>query len=131
MGHAQPCSQDQARGVSEPNEADIPQLRTPGPSEAQGHTAGDGAVDGPGLPALTLTGFPVLTPDIDLCTVALQPILGAQMRPVTSHALTSSLPPHPCPPLPPRHQELQAAAPASFLHSAPVIHKEMQFWRPV
>uniref|UniRef100_A0A8C2RMJ9 Plakophilin-1 n=1 Tax=Capra hircus TaxID=9925 RepID=A0A8C2RMJ9_CAPHI len=31
VGHAQPCPQDRARGVSEPTEADVPQLRTPGP----------------------------------------------------------------------------------------------------
>lgn len=55
--------------------------------------AGDGEQTRPRLRALTLPDFPVLTPDINLRILALQPILGTQTRPMTSHPLTSSLPP--------------------------------------
>lgn len=145
VGHAQPCPQGRARGVSEPTEADVPQLRTPGPVRPRVSWLGAGQQTRPYLLALTLTDFPVLTPDISPHLLALQPLLETQTRPMTSHLLTSSLPPPPMPtpsspppkaagqrPLFPSWTRVpQPSASMEVRMGCPVKHKEMRFWRPV
>ena len=127
VGHAQPCPQDRARGVSEPTEADVPQLRTPGPVRPRVSWLGVGQQTRPCLLALTLTDFPVLTPDISPYLLALQPLLETQTRPVIHIRSLPPCRPHPCPPLPPHHQKLQGSGPF-FLPGLESLSHQRQ-WR--